>query len=698
MKLKGAKIKTKKSIYKLMIIPACIITILSIGFVALILNNVTFDKFETIYSEELEVSELLIEELVNSEINEFGVLVYKILDEVFVATEGKSLDDVLRETKNINNLFSLAIADLNGKIIYTANPRIKYNRHSEQKAITNAIKSGLGIEKTISDENILLTGAKKFESKLDNNEYIIIGQIDLFTEDFILRCSELTQSDISVFVNDTRIATSLKSEYGRYLVGNKFENEEVLDAVYTKRNKWVGKLEVNDILYEAFYKPYLENDSGYQSMIFIGKQYAEIISVTYGLLSSVVPVVLFFFIFIAGVLLLVFAFYVMRPIKNAVGDFYSLNGNTGVADLTVKLAVNREDELGAMCESVNQFVQTQKNTLENVKETADALSETGEMLAASSQQSASAISEIMSNIQSVKRNVDKQTEAFSDVKRIVNESIVGIDNLNQLIESSSAGIVESSASIEEMVGNINSVSNSVEKMATEYKNLISITTSGKQYQDDVAYEIKELQEKSKNLANANAVISQIASQTNLLAMNAAIEAAHAGEAGKGFSVVADEIRKLAEDSSTQSASIEAELGNVTTIIDKVVKGSAKSVESFEEITSKVNSTEQLVKEIDSAMAEQKEASVQVLSALRDMNQSTSQVSSTSKDMSVNMQNLSSSSDNLEMISQTVSGSMDEMSIGVSEINESAQNVSEIANQTKDAISQVESLLNKFKLN
>jgi methyl-accepting chemotaxis protein len=204
-------------------------------------------------------------------------------------------------------------------------------------------------------------------------------------------------------------------------------------------------------------------------------------------------------------------------------------------------------------------------------------------------------------------------------------------------------------------------------------------------------------QQSEHLAEANSVISQIAEQTNLLAMNAAIEAAHAGEAGKGFSVVADEIRKLAENSAEQSKAIKFELDNISKSINTVVKASEISVEDFVQISDKVVSTERLVREIDNAMIEQKEASHQVLQALHEINDATSNVQSTSKQMSNDVNSAKQQADNLEIISRTVEGAMNEMSLGINEITIAAHHVSDMANSTRENIDHLDKLLSRFTL-
>ena len=233
--------------------------------------------------------------------------------------------------------------------------------------------------------------------------------------------------------------------------------------------------------------------------------------------------------------------------------------------------------------------------------------------------------------------------------------------------------------------------------SNQFEELLRVTQEGQSCQIEVDEHVNDMANQSKLLLEANTVISEIASKTNLLAMNAAIEAAHAGEVGKGFAVVADEIRTLAENSNGQSKRIEVELNNISKAIDSVVSSSEKSKSAFSEITGKLSETNVLVDSITSSMREQEQASQQVLDSLHTMKESSSDVEVTSKTMFADVATVTQEMEKLSELNVSVTENMDKMVDNSTEINNSAQTVSKLAEETHENISVMENLIGQFKV-
>ena len=196
---------------------------------------------------------------------------------------------------------------------------------------------------------------------------------------------------------------------------------------------------------------------------------------------------------------------------------------------------------------------------------------------------------------------------------------------------------------------------------------------------------------------ASNVIQHIASQTNLLAMNAAIEAAHAGEAGKGFAVVADEIRKLAEDSAAQGKSITETLKNLSAEIETLSGASQTVEEKFNAIFSLAEQVKDMSSRLTEAMNEQENGSKEVLTAIKNINSVTTEVKSGSDEMLRGGKAVAQEMHKLDDLTRLISSSMNEMASGVVQINNAVQEVNEITLKNKQNIESLAKEVKKFKV-
>lgn len=386
---------------------------------------------------------------------------------------------------------------------------------------------------------------------------------------------------------------------------------------------------------------------------------------------------------------------VVREINKGVDAMKNIAQGDG--DLTVRMSVHNNDEMGIMYKYFNKTIEKIQTSIAQVKDESSRMDQIGQTLSDNMNDTAAAANQITANIDSINRQIIQQGDNVRGAGESVEYIANNVASLIQDIENQSASVVESSSAIEEMVANIRSVTNILEKNSSTIKELENSSEAGKSSINTSVDATRKIQEQSETLLEASKVIQNIASQTNLLAMNAAIEAAHAGESGKGFSVVADEIRKLAEDSNTQGKKITKNLKEVLKSIREVADSSKLLQEKFNDIYSLTQIVSEQETTIMSAMQEQSEGGGQVLTAMRDINNITVNVKNGGQEMSGAAQTVRSDMNNLLRLTEEITSSMQEMSMGMENINHSINNANDLTHQNSDCIKALGMAVNKFKV-
>jgi methyl-accepting chemotaxis protein len=369
----------------------------------------------------------------------------------------------------------------------------------------------------------------------------------------------------------------------------------------------------------------------------------------------------------------------------------------GQGDLTTRLEVKNADEVGRLSGYFNEFVSKLHEIMVTILSSLEDLKEVGQGLSMAMNQTSSAVLQINQSITHTEGRIESQSLGVKGVSKAVDTIIEHIQVLSQQIDAQAESFGNSASAIEQMVANIDSVKVSIDVSMDSVRTLKLASDNGYERLEEMTELIRDIAHKSDGMMEANTIIQSIADQTNLLSMNAAIEAAHAGDAGKGFAVVAEEIRKLAENSAEQSHQIYEVLNGLVDQISAVVEKSGQAGKSFEDIRTSVNQVNVRQMEIRSAMEEQSIGNQSLLENLNQLRTISSKVQEASEAMLGNSNIIHTEMNQLLTITSEVQDNMEDMANGTKSIEDSILEVVELSTKNTQEIEQLEHQAKRFKV-
>jgi len=371
--------------------------------------------------------------------------------------------------------------------------------------------------------------------------------------------------------------------------------------------------------------------------------------------------------------------------------------STGNADLTRRITITQFDEIGDVADRLNVFLEKLRLMLKDIVQASLEVNDSSKTLEEVLQNTVSATNEMAAAVKQVSVNATRQSSVVNDTKLSLEGMLGSLDTISENVNTQASFVEQTSSAMNEIAASIKSVSQATGRANDLADTLMQVADEGRSAVDNSVQAVKEVEVSSEEVNNIVGVITKIAAQTNMLAMNAAIEAAHAGDAGKGFAVVAEEVRSLAENSSTSAKKITSLINEMVERVNKGVTLSEQAGVSLQRVTADINKTTNLINEIAAAMDEQNSGAEEILEAINSLVDATSQIRSIAHEQKEKNRIIRSSISTLVQIFSEIQQATMDQAEGNENIVEEVSHLKEVATQNREVVTMLSSLLSGFVL-
>ena len=404
-------------------------------------------------------------------------------------------------------------------------------------------------------------------------------------------------------------------------------------------------------------------------------------------------------IIIFAIIIIIILFIILSFSKNIV---FRLNKITKIMqslsnkNFNERIEVKTSDEIGKLSDYINDTLNKLKNIFSRIKETSKDTNDSAENITSLMSQSYLSIEEISKKINFFKEEYKKLKENISNSSSSIQQIQNNVDSFANQLENQSASVTQSSASMEEIINSIDNIARVTEGRKELSESFVEAIKIGENNSDETNNYIQEIFKNAMNIQEIVNIINDISSQTDLLAMNAAIEASHADEAGRGFSVVAEEIRKLAESSSENAKLIQDLIANIRDKIQKASEISIKNTDSFKKIINEIRDFINVFDEISNALQEMSAGSKEILEVNKSLSDATYEIKNGYNEMRIGTQEINNSMINIDGIASSILSGITEISDSLVEITKAIDDILDQQRKNKIKTKQLDIEIEEFK--